>query len=373
MVSIPPQHQLLCGVHSKLHSVQRLQVDKKSVSPQASQMKLRCCGSLLLVVLLAFLLSNCASSPSLSSIEVVPHAGTATVSQVGQTVQYQAMGLYTNGSHPSHTSDITSQVTWTSSNVSVATISSSGLLKAVGPGSTTIIASMGSSGGGQVSGNSDITSTAAPGPVHTLTSLTIIPATGIQKVNDLGETAQYIAIGSFVGNPETQDMTNQVTWASSDVRIATINSAGLATAVGSCSAGSPKETTITAIGTSSIGATITATSDLTVSSCGTNNLPSLTVYEFGQGTGTVVSSPGGINCGSGAGCTGHFVLGATVTLTASPSTGTKFGGFSANCAPVVPDTSSCTTSNKESDVQSCICQVPMTDNATVGAIFNLAQ
>ncbi len=31
----------------------------------------------------------------------------------------------------------------------------------------------------------------------------------------------------------TQDMTNQVTWMSSDVRVATINSAGLATAIGS--------------------------------------------------------------------------------------------------------------------------------------------
>jgi hypothetical protein len=333
--------------------------------------KLQNLGKVLLVALFTFFLSHCGSSPALSSISIAPAAGAATASTVGQTVQYTAIGNYTGSKHPSYTSNVTNQVTWTSSNVAVATISATGLLTAVGSGTSTIVATMNSSGGGQVSGNSDITSTAAPGPVHTLMSLTIIPATHIQQVNDLGETAQYIAIGSFVGNPETQDMTNQVTWVSSDVRVATINSAGLATAVGSCSA--PGQTTITAIGTSSIGATITATSDLAVGSCGTNNLPSLTLYEFGQGTGTVVSSPGGLNCGSGAGCTGHFVLGAPVTLTASPATGAKFGGFSANCAPVVPDTSSCTTANKESDVKSCICQLTMTDNATVGAIFNLAQ
>ena len=216
-------------------------------------MKFRCCGSLLLVVLLTFLLSNCASSPSLTSIEVVPHAGTATVSQVGQTVQYQAMGLYTNGSHPSHTSDITSQVTWTSSNVSVATISSSGLLKAVGPGSTTIVASMNSSGGGQVSGNSDITSTATA-PVRTLTSITVTP--GTQTLNSIGEPAQFVATGNFSSSPLTQDMTSQVQWISSDVQVAKVNSTGQATAA---SAGT---TTITAasggvLGTAAL--TVTAT------------------------------------------------------------------------------------------------------------------
>jgi len=332
------------------HQCKATEWGKKSVWPPVAQLNFRVYGGVLLAVVLTLLLCQCGSTAVLSSIQVIPQAGMASATRIGQTVQYQATGQYTNGKHPGHSADITNQVTWTSSSVSVGTISASGLLTVAGPGSSTIVASMDG-----VTGTSDITSTATPGtsgPVRTLTSLTIIPATGIQILTVLGETAQYIAIGSFTADPATQDMTDQVKWASSDVRVATINSSGLATAIGS---GLEGKTTITAMATSSTGAVITATSDLTVSSSGTNNLPSLTVYEVGQGTGTVTSAPSGISCGSGAGCTGHFVLNSTVSLTAVPANDSTFGGWSANCTP----------SNAP------LCSLLMTDNATVGAIFNL--
>ena len=315
---------------------------------------------LLLVCML--LLAGCGSTPWVSSMQVIP--ASQTLQGVGATVQYKAMGTLTNREHPQTYKDVTNQVAWSSSVESVATISSVGLATGVSAGTTTITATAGGTAATAtlVVGN-------GTGSSHDLTSLTIIP--GDQIVNLVGETAQYIAIGSFTGTPAAQDMTNQVTWSSSDVRIATVNAAGLATAVGNCG-GQGQVTTITALATSG-GVAIAGTSDFTVDVCGTNNLPSLTVYDFGQGTGNVVSSPGGISCGSGGGCTGHFVLGAPVTLTASPSTGSKFGGFSANCVPVVPDPSSCTTANRESDALSCVCNVTMTDNATVGAVFNLAQ
>lgn len=315
------------------------------------------------VLILVLLLAGCTVSPYLTSIQVVPDSG--TLQGAGATLQFKAVGTFSNRTHPENTQDVTNQVTWSSSALSVATVSSTGLATGVSEGTTTITAA---GVNGAIVGTATLTVGNGTGPTHNLTSLTIIPANGVQQVNLVGETAQYIAIGNFTGSPANQDMTNQVAWSSSDVRVATIDAGGLATAVGSCPSGGT--TTITAIATLSNGGVITGTSNLTVGSCGTNNLPSLTIYEFGQGTGMVVSSPGGIDCGSGAGCTGHFVLGAVVTLTASPSTGAVFGGFSANCVPVVPDPSSC---NKESDVRSCTCKLPMTDNATVGAIFNLAQ
>jgi len=57
----------------------------------------------------------------------------------------------------------------------------------------------------------------------------------------------------------------------------------------------------------------------------------LTVVKAGSGSGTVTSSPSGINCGSS--CTGSFNNGATVTLSASALSGSTFAGWSgAGCS-----------------------------------------
>jgi hypothetical protein len=293
------------------------------------------------------LLAGCATTTPLTSIQVSP--GTATAG-AGDTAQFTAIGTYTNSKKGTqYTENLTSEVTWSSSVTSVATVNSAGLATGVSAGSTTITAT-----DGGIAGTATLTVGGTTG-VNTLTSITVIPAAGLQIVQDAGETAQYIAIGNYTGTPATQDLTDQVTWVSSDVLVATINSAGLATAVGSCPGGGI--TNITAIAPPSSGGAITGTSNLTVGSCGVNNLPTLTVYDVGQGSGTVTSSPAGIDCGSGGGCTGNFVLNSTVTLTAVPAAGSTFGGWSANCMPDNQPT----------------CSLTMTNNATVGAIFNLAQ
>ncbi|TMQ25662.1 MAG: hypothetical protein E6K65_16290, partial [Nitrospirae bacterium] len=51
----------------------------------------------------------------------------------------------------------------------------------------------------------------------------------------------------------------------------------------------------------------------------------LTVSETGLGSGTVTSSPPGINCGSA--CSASYVSGTTVTLTATPGMLSGFGGW----------------------------------------------
>src|SRR6266480_1976025 len=52
----------------------------------------------------------------------------------------------------------------------------------------------------------------------------------------------------------------------------------------------------------------------------------LTVTKTGMGSGTVTSSPGGINCGSN--CAGSFFYGTTVILTPNPDFLSGFGGWS---------------------------------------------
>src|SRR5262249_59912690 len=79
---------------------------------------------------------------------------------------------------------------------------------------------------------------------------------------------------------------------------------------GGCSGTSPCAVTLTA------ATTVTATFTL-------QPVP-LTVTPAGTGSGTVTSSPAGINCG--AICTASFASGAAGTLTATPDAGPRTAG-----------------------------------------------
>jgi len=77
-------------------------------------------------------------------------------------------------------------------------------------------------------------------------------------------------------------------------------------------------------GTGTCAVTVTAATTVTASF--TLNSYTLTVARSGTGAGTVTSSPAGINCG--ATCSQSVNHGSVVTLTASPSTGSSFAGWS---------------------------------------------
>lgn len=181
-------------------------------------------------------------SATLVSIEVTP-ANTSIAKDTTQ--QFSATGTYSDNT----TKDITASVTWSSSNTGVATVSSTGLTTAVAAGSTTIKAES-----GDISGTTALTVTNA-----TLASIAVTPA---NPTISKSTTQQFTATGTFSDN-STQDMTTQVTWSSSKTAVATITSAGLATAV--------------AAGTTTITAkwdTISGTATLTVT---TATLASITV------------------------------------------------------------------------------------------------
>jgi WD40 repeat protein len=156
---------------------------------------------------------NIAIGSSLTSIEVTP-ANPAI--QVGSTQQFTATGTYSDGS----TQNLTSEVTWTSSSSSVATIDAAGLGRGVGPGQTTISASFGG-----VNGD---TALSVAGVAPTLTSIGVTPA---NPTIQTGGTQQFTATGSY-SDGSTQDLTSQVTWGSSATTVATVSTAGLATGLG---------------------------------------------------------------------------------------------------------------------------------------------
>jgi Bacterial Ig-like domain (group 2)/Divergent InlB B-repeat domain len=306
--------------------------------------------ALICAVLSLSALEGCVSR-ALTSIQITPAAGSETVS-INQTAQFHALGVYTANNHESKTQDVTDETTWTSSNTAVATINSTGLATAVAAGTATITGSL-KGNFGIVTASSSITVTSAPA-TRTLASLAIIP--GSQSVAVIGETAQFLAIGTYNATPLTQDLTNQVRWVSSDVKIAQISTVGLVTTVGNGSV------TITALATDPNSGVFTAsaTVDATDTPTGSVLLPTLTIYKVGNGTGTVtgtgsVTSTVVIDCGSGAQCIGNFPLGSMVTLTATPGSGSVFDGWSANCAPK--------TANS--------CTLSMTNNDAVGAVFDV--
>jgi uncharacterized protein YjdB len=154
-----------------------------------------------------------------------------------------ATGTYTDTS----TQDITTQVTWASSNNATASVSNSagseGLATAIAIGTVNITATL-----GLVVGTTQLTVSAA-----TLVSLQIDPPNPtILK----GNSQPFTATGTYTDNT-TQDLTVQVTWSSSLTSVATISnvagSQGVATSV------APGVTTITA----ALGV-VTTTTTLTV-------------------------------------------------------------------------------------------------------------
>src|SRR6266480_953937 len=212
------------------------------------------------------------------SVDVTPP--TATV-QAGQTVQLTATPRDANGAALSGRA-----VTWSSNNTSVATVSSSGLVSGVTPGSATITAT--SEG---KSGTSAITVTQVP-----VATVSVSPPTAsIQQ----GQTVQLTAtLKDANGNPLSG---RTVTWSSSNTSVATVSSSGLVSGV------TPGSATITATsegksGTASVTVTWSSsnTAVATVTSSGlvsgvTPGLATITATSEGKtgSAGITVTAPTG--------------------------------------------------------------------------------
>ncbi len=136
--------------------------------------------------------------PTLVSIAVTPASPSVAA---GLTQQFTATGTYTDGS----TQNLTTQVTWASTNAAAATIgATTGLATTVAVGTTTISATLGAR-----SGSTTLTVLAA-----LLNSIAVTPASPSVAA---GLTQQFTATGTY-SDGSTQNLTTQVTWASTNAR-----------------------------------------------------------------------------------------------------------------------------------------------------------
>lgn len=176
-----------------------------------------------------------------ATLESIELSATNLTIAPGTSYQFSAYGIFSDGGKQ----DISNEVTWGSSSANFASISGEGLAKGITAGGTTISATMGS-----VSQNATLTVSGA-----TISSIVVGPTT--RSIAPLTELA-FTAVGSF-SDSSTQDITRDVTWASSNTGVA--NFTGL-TSPGTITAAGAGSTHVTA----TLGATTSAPAALQVTS-----------------------------------------------------------------------------------------------------------
>jgi hypothetical protein len=166
---------------------------------------------IVLVCCLGFLVScggggkTAPATPTLQSVSVTPQSASVVA---GRTQQYSATGSYSDGS-----TGVVSTVAWTTSDSTVATINSSGLLTAIKHGSVTVSAMSGAT-----TGSTSVTITPPD-----LVSIAVSPQNPAVRI---ANTRQFVATGTFTDGG-TQ-LLSTVTWNSSSTAFATIDATGLA-------------------------------------------------------------------------------------------------------------------------------------------------
>ena len=185
-----------------------------------------------------------------------------------------------------------------------------------------------------------------------LVSIQIQPAAGANfGAVDPSLIVNFKAFGTYNHPQQTKDITNQVTWQSDTPQVAQVSSTGVASPNTNC-------------GNANVFATLTdGRNDIVSNSahivvdgpvsqgCPQGGPLSNLAVTIAAGTGTITSSPAGINCGTT--CAAQFTTGTTVSLTATPTSPSTSVTW-ANC-----DTSSGTA-----------CTVFLDANRTVTATFN---
>jgi hypothetical protein len=211
---------------------------------------------------------------ALSQLAVAPPSLSVDQNATGQL---SAIGTYADGS----TANVTASATWVSSAPSIATVNG-GVVTGVSPGMATITATIGS-----LSGSATVT----VNPL--LQSITVAPSTATVVI---GAKQAFTANGTY-SDGTTRNLTNGVTWTSSDTGLASIDATGLATGL----------------------------------SAGTVTIRAALVSVSGSATLTILATP---TIASVQPTRGRMSGGDTVTITgtnfgATNTTSVTFGGFTA--------------------------------------------
>ena len=149
---------------------------------------------------------------TITALTIAPQNATV---QPGVTQQYTATATYGDNT----TADVTSQVSWSSTVTSVATINSSGLLTAGALGVSTVRAQSGSV----------IASTSVTVAQKQIQSISIQPLTQTLSLSLGPTTVQFTATATYADS-STADVTTTSTWTSLPSSVLSISSTGLATA-----------------------------------------------------------------------------------------------------------------------------------------------
>lgn len=190
---------------------------------------------------------------TLTEIQIEPQEATILS---GTTQQFTATGVYSDN----HIEDLTAQVTWGSSNTGVATITSgTGLAQGAGNGTTIITATI-TTADGTFSNTATL--------YVKSTTLILIQVNPTNPIIPAQITQQFTAEGCDTDG-YCYDITNDVTWESSNTGVATINADGIATGVGA--------------GTSTISATFDLVEGSTVMTVTSATLESIEVTPASPG------------------------------------------------------------------------------------------
>ncbi len=148
------------------------------------------------------------------------------------SVRYRATAIYTDGTE----TDVTGEVSWSSSDSAVATVSdapgSKGVASALEAGTTNIVASFEGK-----TGQTSLTVNAA-----TLSSIVVLPASPTLVV---GSRRAFSAVGTY-SDKSVSTVTETATWTSTNPAVATVSD----------SAGSKGQVTAVSVGTATISATV---------------------------------------------------------------------------------------------------------------------
>jgi uncharacterized protein YjdB len=161
----------------------------------STKQKLRLAGAFAALATFAFTL-GCRGffvNPTLTTVTVGP---TGFNLPVGSTQQMTATGTYNDGS----TKTLTSGVVWTSSDGTVAPVSSSGQVTGVAAGTATITAQSGT-----ITGTATVTVS-----LTNVTGLTISPTSGSVRTN--GGTVTFRALATISGSSTPVDVSAQANW-----------------------------------------------------------------------------------------------------------------------------------------------------------------
>jgi hypothetical protein len=158
-------------------------------------------------------------APAIQSIAITPSP--ARVMTKGESLKFTAVATLNTGV----TRDVTTQVLWSSTDGTVASVGNTaadkGVVTALSKGDTTIIATDATS---FVQGRTIVF---VSGESPQLVAILVTPNPGIVQV---AQTAQYNAQGVF-SDGSTRDLTGAVRWSSSRTDLATIDTNGLVTGV----------------------------------------------------------------------------------------------------------------------------------------------